>query len=155
VHDRAAVARQHPAERRPGAVHEAVVVHIGDTSELLGLDVHEPCEHRREGDVHPHVDVTEALLHRGRGVLHLLRVGHVDLGDECRPTCPLDVQADSLEPGISARQQGDAVSAGESLAEIHARTEDAARFGAGEVLAAYEISDVAPAERPVLLEVVG
>jgi hypothetical protein len=34
------------------------------------------------------------------------------------------------------------------------RTEDEARVGAGEVLAAYAISDVAPAERPVLLEVV-
>jgi hypothetical protein len=46
------------------------------------------------------------------------------------------------------------VEAGQTLAEIHARTEDEARFGTGEVLAAYEISDVAPPRRPVLLEVV-
>jgi len=58
--------------------------------------------------------------------------------------------------GIVVRaKRGDRVEAGQTLAEIHARTEDEARFGAGEVLAAYVISDVAPADRPVLLEVVG
>ena len=57
--------------------------------------------------------------------------------------------------GIVVRaKRGDYVEAGQALAEIHARTEDEARFGAGEVLAAYVISDVAPRERPVLLEVV-
>jgi pyrimidine-nucleoside phosphorylase len=57
--------------------------------------------------------------------------------------------------GIVVRaKRGDRVEAGQTLAEIHARTEDEARVGAGEVLAAYVISDVAPAERPVLLEVV-
>jgi pyrimidine-nucleoside phosphorylase len=57
--------------------------------------------------------------------------------------------------GIVVRaKRGDRVEAGQTLAEIHARTEDEARVGAGEVLAAYAISDVAPAERPVLLEVV-
>jgi pyrimidine-nucleoside phosphorylase len=57
--------------------------------------------------------------------------------------------------GIVVRaKRGDRVEAGQMLAEIHARTEDEARVGAGEVLAAYAISDVAPAERPVLLEVV-
>jgi pyrimidine-nucleoside phosphorylase len=57
--------------------------------------------------------------------------------------------------GIVVRaKRGDRVEAGQALAEIHARTEDEARVGAGEVLAAYVISDVAPAERPVLLEVV-
>jgi pyrimidine-nucleoside phosphorylase len=58
--------------------------------------------------------------------------------------------------GIVVRaKRGDRVEAGQTLAEIHARTEDEARVGAGEVLAAYEISDVAPPERRVLLEVVG
>jgi thymidine phosphorylase len=46
------------------------------------------------------------------------------------------------------------VEAGQTLAEIHARTEDEAQLGVGEVLAAYELSDVAPTVRPVLLEVV-
>jgi thymidine phosphorylase len=58
--------------------------------------------------------------------------------------------------GIVVRaKRGDRVEAGQTLAEIHARTEDEARLGVGEVLAAYELSDVAPPERPVLLEVVG
>jgi thymidine phosphorylase len=58
--------------------------------------------------------------------------------------------------GIVLRaKRGDRVEVGQTLAEIHARTEDEAEQGAREVLAAYELSDVAPAERPVLLEVVG
>jgi pyrimidine-nucleoside phosphorylase len=57
--------------------------------------------------------------------------------------------------GIVCRaKRGDRVEAGEPLAEVHARTEAAADLAAGEVLAAYELRDVAPAERPVLLEVV-
>jgi pyrimidine-nucleoside phosphorylase len=58
--------------------------------------------------------------------------------------------------GIVLRaKRGDRVEVGQTLAEIHARTEDEAEQGAREVLAAYELSDVAPAKRPVLLEVVG
>jgi pyrimidine-nucleoside phosphorylase len=58
--------------------------------------------------------------------------------------------------GIVVRaKRGDYVEVGQTLAEIHARTEDAASVGAGEVLAAYVISDVAPEARPVLLEIVG
>jgi pyrimidine-nucleoside phosphorylase len=57
--------------------------------------------------------------------------------------------------GIVCRaKRGDRVEAGEPLAEVHARTEAAADLAAGVVLAAYELRDVAPAERPVLLEVV-
>ena len=52
-------------------------------------------------------------------------------------------------------KRGDRVEVGQTLAEIHARTDAEAEFGAGEVLAAYELSDVAPEARPVLLEVVG
>jgi pyrimidine-nucleoside phosphorylase len=58
--------------------------------------------------------------------------------------------------GIVVRaKRGDHVEAGQTLAEVHARTDAEAELGTREVLAAYEISDVAPAERPVLLEVVG
>jgi len=66
-----------------------------------------------------------------------------------------DDQIDHSVGIVVHAKRGDRVEAGQVLAEIHARTESEARFGAGEVLAAYEISDVAPAERPVLLEVVG
>jgi pyrimidine-nucleoside phosphorylase len=58
--------------------------------------------------------------------------------------------------GIVVRaKRGDYVEVGQTLAEVHARSDSEADFGTREVLAAYELSDVAPEERPVLLEVVG
>jgi pyrimidine-nucleoside phosphorylase len=50
-------------------------------------------------------------------------------------------------------KRGDAVEAGQVLAEVHARDEDGANAAAAEVLAAYEIGDAAPSERRILLEV--
>ena len=43
---------------------------------------------------------------------------------------------------------------GETLAEVHARTDDAAVHAADEVLAAYAIGEEPPQARDVLLEVV-
>jgi pyrimidine-nucleoside phosphorylase len=83
------------------------------------------------------IDVGNAAVHLGAG----------------RRT--MDDQIDHAVGIVVRAKRGDHVEVGQTLAEIHARTEDEARFGAREVLAAYEISDVAPAERPVLLEVVG
>jgi pyrimidine-nucleoside phosphorylase len=58
--------------------------------------------------------------------------------------------------GIVCRaKRGARVEQGEVLAEIHARTDAAAEIAVAEVLAAYELADTEPAERPVLLEVVG
>ncbi len=57
--------------------------------------------------------------------------------------------------GIVCRaKRGDRVEAGQPLAEVHARDDAAAEDAVAEVLAAYAIADEAPAERPVLLEVV-
>ena len=57
--------------------------------------------------------------------------------------------------GIVCRaKRGSSVEAGETLAVVHARTGEAAVQAAGEVLAAYELGDEAPEERPLLLEVV-
>jgi pyrimidine-nucleoside phosphorylase len=83
------------------------------------------------------IDVGNAAVHLGAG----------------RRT--MDDQIDHAVGIVVRAKRGDHVEVGQTLAEIHARTEDEARFGTREVLAAYEISDVAPAERPVLLEVVG
>jgi pyrimidine-nucleoside phosphorylase len=52
------------------------------------------------------------------------------------------------------KKRGDAVAAGEALAEIHARTEDAAEQASAEVLEAYELGDAAPKARPIVLETV-
>jgi pyrimidine-nucleoside phosphorylase len=51
-------------------------------------------------------------------------------------------------------KRGAEVAAGEVLAEVHARTEKDAEIATGEVLAAYQLTDTAPHERHVLLEVV-
>jgi pyrimidine-nucleoside phosphorylase len=55
---------------------------------------------------------------------------------------------------VCLRKRGDRVQAGEPLAEVHARDDEAASEAAHRVLAAYELGDHAPDERPVLLEVV-
>jgi len=52
------------------------------------------------------------------------------------------------------RKRGDAVAAGEPLAQVHASTDDAARQAGTEVLAAYEIADAAPNPRPIVLETI-
>ena len=65
-----------------------------------------------------------------------------------------DDQIDHAVGIVLRAKRGEHVEVGQTLADVHARTEDEARFAAAEVLAAYEISDVAPPERPVLLEVV-
>ncbi len=53
---------------------------------------------------------------------------------------------------VCLRKRGDAVGAGEPLAEIHARTDDAATQAAQELLAAYDFADEPPPERPVVLD---
>jgi pyrimidine-nucleoside phosphorylase len=57
--------------------------------------------------------------------------------------------------GIVCRaKRGDRVEAGQTLAEVHARSEDDADRALAEVLGAYALQDTPPPERPVLLEVV-
>jgi len=51
-------------------------------------------------------------------------------------------------------KRGDAVERGQPLARVLARDEAAATAAVDELLAAYELADEAPSERPVLLEVV-
>jgi pyrimidine-nucleoside phosphorylase len=57
--------------------------------------------------------------------------------------------------GVVCRaKRGDAVAAGEVLAEVHARAEEPASAGVDAVLAAYVIGDEAPREHGILLDVV-
>jgi pyrimidine-nucleoside phosphorylase len=53
------------------------------------------------------------------------------------------------------RKRGDAVRAGDALAEIHARDEAGADTAVSEVLAAYALADEAPPARPIVLDVIG
>ena len=51
-------------------------------------------------------------------------------------------------------KRGDQVAAGETLAEVHARTEEAAQQACADVRAAYELADRAPNPRPIILETI-
>jgi pyrimidine-nucleoside phosphorylase len=54
---------------------------------------------------------------------------------------------------VCLRKRGDRVEADETLAEVHARSEESASEAARDVLAAYELGDEAPQEHGVLLDV--
>jgi pyrimidine-nucleoside phosphorylase len=55
---------------------------------------------------------------------------------------------------ICLKKRGDAVEAGEPLAEIHARDEAAVEAARAALLAAYELGDTAPEPRPLVLDVI-
>src|SRR6266567_1406585 len=55
---------------------------------------------------------------------------------------------------LCLKKHGDTIASGDTLAEIHARDESSAAAAADEVLAAYEVSDEAPRERNVILDVI-
>ena len=55
---------------------------------------------------------------------------------------------------VCLKKRGDAVEAGEPLAEIHARNEAAVEAARAALLAAYELGDTAPEPRPLVLDVI-
>ncbi len=55
---------------------------------------------------------------------------------------------------VCLKKRGDAVAAGETLAQVHARDDESAARGADEVLAAYTFADAAPASTPIVLETI-
>jgi pyrimidine-nucleoside phosphorylase len=64
-----------------------------------------------------------------------------------------DAAIDHAVGVVCRRKRTDAVEAGDVLAEVHARDDAGAAAAAAEVLAAYELADEAPPERPIVLEV--
>ena len=65
---------------------------------------------------------------------------------------------DSIDHAVGVRclrKRGDAVTAGEPLAEVHAHDERSAAEGAEAVLAAYDVGDEVPPARPIVLETIG
>jgi pyrimidine-nucleoside phosphorylase len=92
----------------------------------------------RDGFVHAigAVDVGLAALHLGAG----------------RRT-----KEDAIDHAVGVRclaKRGDRVEAGQAIAEIHARDEEAGRRAAADVLAAYTLAEQAPPERPIVLETI-
>ena len=66
-------------------------------------------------------------------------------------------KADTIDHAVGVlcfAKRGDTVLAGDDLAEVHARDDEAAERDAAAVLEAYTIGDAAPAERGILLDVV-
>ena len=64
---------------------------------------------------------------------------------------------DTIDHAVGVRclkKRGDAVAAGEAIAEIHARDENAAAQAADDVLAAYAFDKDPPFRRPVVLETI-
>jgi pyrimidine-nucleoside phosphorylase len=65
---------------------------------------------------------------------------------------------DSIDHAVGVvcfKKRGDVVETGEPLAEVHARTEDAAARAVEEVRATYDLAPEPPAPRPVILDVLG
>ena len=65
-----------------------------------------------------------------------------------------DDEIDHAVGVLCVKKRGDAVAAGEPIAEMHARDEASARRAGDEVLAAYAFGDEAPPERPFVLETI-
>ena len=66
-------------------------------------------------------------------------------------------KADTIDHAVGVlcfAKRGDTVLAGDDLAEVHARDDEAAERAAAAVLGAYAVGDAAPAERGILLDVV-
>ncbi|MGZ6727975.1 MAG: thymidine phosphorylase [Gaiellaceae bacterium] len=84
--------------------------------------------------------------------LEAVRVGeaalHMGAGRQTK-----DDRIDHAVGIVCLRKRSDRVGAGKPLAEIHAQSEEAAQQAAEELLAAYELADEPPAERPVILDV--
>jgi pyrimidine-nucleoside phosphorylase len=55
---------------------------------------------------------------------------------------------------VCVKKRGDAVDAGEPIAEVHARDEASGAHACDEVLAAYELGDEAGPSRPIVLETI-
>ena len=85
-------------------------------------------------------------------------IGAVDIGMAAlRLGAGRQTKDDTIDHAVGIRclrKRGDAVTAGEVLAEVHARDDASAQQAEAEVLAAYELGGEAPPARPILLETI-
>jgi thymidine phosphorylase len=85
-------------------------------------------------------------------------IGAVDVGMAAlRLGAGRHTKDDEIDHAVGIRclkKRGDETAAGEPLAEIHARTDEAAEAASAEVLAAYTIGDDAPEPRAIVLETI-
>ncbi len=86
----------------------------------------------------------------GRLGAHAVGIAALELGAGRR------TKADAIDPAVGVlcfAKRGDAVMAGDDLAEVHARDDASAAAAAATVLAAYTIGDEVPAPRSIVLDV--
>jgi pyrimidine-nucleoside phosphorylase len=86
-------------------------------------------------------------------------IGAIDIGMAAlRLGAGRQTKDDTIDHSVGIRclkKRGDAVTAGDVLAEVHARDDPSAQQAKAEVLAAYELGDEAPPARPIVLETIG
>jgi pyrimidine-nucleoside phosphorylase len=86
-------------------------------------------------------------------------IGAVDVGTTAlRLGAGRQTKDDDIDHAVGVlclRKRGDAVDAGETVAQVHAQDEKAAARAAEEVLAAYTFADEAPPATPIVLETIG
>jgi len=107
-------------------------------------------------DVLPRADVVRAVEAPGSGYIRSLRalpvgIAALELG---AGRARKDDAIDHAVGIVCLRKRGDEVERGEPIAEIHARTDDAAAAAAESVLGAYELGAEPPEHRPIVLDVV-
>jgi pyrimidine-nucleoside phosphorylase len=89
---------------------------------------------------------------------HVRAIGAVDIGlAALRLGAGRQTKEQSIDHAVGIRclkKRGDAVTQGAALAEVHARTDDAAEHARVGVFAAYELGDEAPPPRPIVLETI-
>ena len=88
----------------------------------------------------------------------VMRLGARDIGNAALELgAGRRTKADAIDHAVGVlcfAKRGDTVLAGDDLAEVHARDDEAAERAAAAVLGAYAVGDAAPAERGILLDVV-
>ena len=89
---------------------------------------------------------------------YVARLGAIDVGHAALHLgAGRSAKGDEIDHSVGVvchAKRGALVAEGDVLAEVHARSEEQARWGIAEVLAAYEIGDVPSSERPLVLDVV-
>src|SRR5699024_8640359 len=106
VHDRTALARQHPPQGGHRAVNVTEIVHFGDPLELLRADLAELGEHGGDGDIDSHIERTEGPSPRYRRGPQGPVIGERGLDGHRRPTRRFELVTRSLQALLTAGEQG-------------------------------------------------
>jgi pyrimidine-nucleoside phosphorylase len=107
-------------------------------------------------DALPTAPVVQEVRAPGDGVIRAL--GAIDIGVAAlRLGAGRRTKDDVIDHAVGVRclrKRGDTVSAGDVLAEVHARDQSSAREASADVLAAYELGSGAPPATPIVLETI-